>query len=50
MRESGMVYNCPPGQRDDLGISCAMLAWAAGHPHLMIGTVDDYCGFDEIGD
>jgi len=25
---------CPPGQHDDLGISCAMLAWAARHPHL----------------
>jgi len=34
MRESGTVYTCPPGQHDDLGISCAMLAWAAGHPHL----------------
>jgi hypothetical protein len=33
-RESGTVYTCPPGQHDDLGISCAMLAWAAGHPHL----------------
>jgi hypothetical protein len=34
IRESGMVYSCPPGQHDDLGISCAMLAWAAQHPHL----------------
>jgi hypothetical protein len=34
MRESGIVYSCPAGQHDDLGISCAMLAWAAGHPHL----------------
>jgi len=33
-RESGTVYTCPPGQHDDLGISCAMLAWAAGHQHL----------------
>ena len=33
MRESGIVYQCPPGQHDDLGISCAMLAWAARHPH-----------------
>ena len=33
-RESGLVYICPPGQHDDLGISCAMLAWAAKHPHL----------------
>jgi hypothetical protein len=33
-RESGTVYTCPPGQHDDLGISCAMLAWAARHPHL----------------
>lgn len=34
MRESGIVYKCPPGHHDDLGISCAMLAWAARHPHL----------------
>ena len=34
MRESGLIYSCPPGQHDDLGISCAMLAWAARHPHL----------------
>ena len=33
-RDSGTVYNCPVGQHDDLGISCAMLAWAARHPHL----------------
>ena len=33
MRESGTVYSCPSGH-DDLGISCAMLAWAARHPHL----------------
>src|SRR2546430_2642540 len=34
MRESGTIYSCPQGQHDDLGISCAMLAWAARHPHL----------------
>jgi len=33
MRESGTIYKCASGQHDDLGISCAMLAWAAGHPH-----------------
>ena len=33
-RESGTVYTCPTGHHDDLGISCAMLAWAARHPHL----------------
>ena len=33
-RDSGRVYTCPPGKHDDLGISCAMLAWAARHPHL----------------
>ena len=40
MRESGIIYSCPPGQHDDLGISCAMLAWAARHPHLRewVGT------------
>jgi hypothetical protein len=34
IRENGIVYSCPPGQHDDLGISCTMLAWAARHPHL----------------
>jgi hypothetical protein len=34
LRESGIVYTCPSGHHDDLGISCAMLAWAARHPHL----------------
>ena len=33
-RDSGTVYTCPPGKHDDLGISCAMLAWAARHLHL----------------
>lgn len=32
-RDSGEVYVCPPGQHDDLGISCAMLVFAARHPH-----------------
>jgi hypothetical protein len=34
MREGGMLYKCLPGQHDDLGVSCAMLNWAAHHPHL----------------
>jgi len=34
IRDTGTVYKCPPGQHDDLGISCAMLAFAADHPHL----------------
>jgi hypothetical protein len=33
-RDSGMVYSCPVRLHDDLGISCAMLAWAAQHRHL----------------
>jgi hypothetical protein len=33
-RESGIVYKCPSGQHDDLGISLAMLAWATQHLHL----------------
>lgn len=33
-RDTGLVFTCPPGKHDDLGISCAILAWAAGHPHL----------------
>ena len=28
------MYKCLPGQHDDLGISSAMLNWAARHPHL----------------
>jgi hypothetical protein len=35
MRESGIVYRCAPGQHDDLGVSCAMLTWAARHPNLV---------------
>jgi len=34
MRESGIVYSCLAGSTNDVGISCAMLAWAARHPHL----------------
>jgi hypothetical protein len=34
MRETGIVYICPPGQHDDLAMSWAMMAWAARHPHL----------------
>ena len=37
-RDTGIVYKCLPGQHDDLGISCAMLAWAARHPHLSSWT------------
>ena len=33
-REGGTVYQSAPGQHDDLGISFAMLNWAAQHPHL----------------
>jgi hypothetical protein len=33
-REGGVVYSCPPGEHDDLGISLAMLAFAARHSHL----------------
>jgi hypothetical protein len=35
-RDSGMVYTCPVGLHDDLGVSCAILAWAARHPHLEV--------------
>ena len=34
LRESGMIYDCPTGQHDDLAISSAMLVWAAQHAHL----------------
>jgi hypothetical protein len=33
-RDTGTVYRSLPGHHDDLGISCAMLAWAAQHTHL----------------
>ncbi|WP_426442465.1 hypothetical protein [Bradyrhizobium genosp. P] len=33
-RQTGTVYTCRAGKHDDLGISCAMLAWAARHPQL----------------
>lgn len=33
-RSSGRVYSCVAGQHDDLGISLAMVVWAARHPHL----------------
>jgi Terminase large subunit, T4likevirus-type, N-terminal len=33
-RDTGTVYTCPQGRHDDLGISLAMLCWAAQHPHL----------------
>jgi hypothetical protein len=33
-RDAGAIYRCPVGQHDDLGISYAMLAWAARHQHL----------------
>ena len=33
-KQSGMIYGCPSGRHDDLAISCAMLVWAAQHPHL----------------
>jgi len=32
-RDTGTVYSCPPGQHDDLAISCAIVNWAARHPH-----------------
>jgi hypothetical protein len=33
-RDAGTIYQCPTGQHDDLGMSFAMLAWAAQHQHL----------------
>ena len=37
-RQSGMIYGCPSSRHDDLAISCAMLVWAAQHPHLAYWT------------
>jgi hypothetical protein len=41
LRETGTIYKCPAGHHDDLAISCAMVAWAARHPHRQrwFGTV-----------
>jgi Terminase large subunit, T4likevirus-type, N-terminal len=39
-REGGAVYQCAPSQHDDLGISFAMLNWAAQHPHLKMWMRD----------
>ena len=33
-KQNRMVYKCPMGHHDDLAMSCAMLVWAAHHPHL----------------
>jgi hypothetical protein len=33
-KDTGRLYNCLNGRHDDLGISCAMLRWAARHPRL----------------
>ena len=33
-KQNRMVYKCPAGHHDDLAMSCAMLVWAAQHPHL----------------
>ena len=37
-KQTGTIYNCPSGHHDDLAISCAMLVWAARHPHLSYWT------------
>jgi hypothetical protein len=36
LREHGIVYKCPSGGHDDLAMSCAMVAWAARHPHVSL--------------
>ena len=33
-KQNRTVYKCPVGHHDDLAMSCAMLVWAAQHPHL----------------
>jgi hypothetical protein len=33
-KQTRMVYKCSVGHHDDLAMSCAMLVWAAQHPHL----------------
>jgi hypothetical protein len=33
-KQNRMVYKCPVRHHDDLAMSCAMVVWAAQHPHL----------------
>ena len=35
-RHNGAIYKCVSGHHDDLAISCAILVWAAQHPHLEV--------------
>ena len=32
--QNRISYKCPAGHHDDLAMSCAMVVWAAQHPHL----------------
>jgi len=34
IKQNRISYKCPGGHHDDLAMSCAMLVWAAQHPHL----------------
>jgi hypothetical protein len=36
IRETGRYYKCPPGEHDDLGVSCAMLLHIALHRHVAV--------------
>ncbi|MGA8749221.1 MAG: terminase family protein [Pseudolabrys sp.] len=34
IKPNRISYKCPAGHHDDLAMSCAMVVWAAQHPHL----------------
>src|SRR5262249_37762472 len=34
IKQNRISYKCPAAHHDDLAMSCAMLVWAAQHPHL----------------
>ena len=34
IKPNRISYKCPAGRHDDLAMSCAMVVWAAQHPHL----------------
>jgi hypothetical protein len=42
IRDSGIIYKCLPGQHDDLGIFCAMLAWRRATRTCACGWVRGY--------
>ena len=42
-RDNGIIYKCPPGQHDDLGVSLAMLAWRPAPASEPLAAADRRC-------